>query len=132
MVTAAQSTIPRTVAAKDGSLVPATIDARTELNTISVAVTVFHRLNDGKVAADTLWNVSDAVRDASAIVTLYSDAKGEIAARVLWPASLTLTKDDNLVCRAYCTMRREWKSFRLDRMLTCHPLTTPDDIATAA
>ncbi len=26
-------------------------------------------------------------------------------------------------------MRREVRSFRIDRMLTCHELTTPDDMA---
>jgi len=52
-------------------------------------------------------------------------------ARVLWPNSITFTKDNKVVCKAYCTMRREWKTFRIDRMLTCHELTTPDDIEVA-
>ena len=53
-------------------------------------------------------------------------------ARVLWPNSITFTKDSKIVCKAYCTMRRQWKTFRIDRMLTCHELTTPDDAETAA
>ncbi len=69
----------------------------------------------------------DAMRDCAAVVTLYTNGKGEVAARVLWPASVTLTKEQNIVCHAYCTKRREWRTFRLDRMVTCHALTTPDD-----
>ena len=42
------------------------------------------------------------------------------------------SKDNNIVCKAYCTLRKEWETFRLDRMLTCHPLTTPDDAEEAA
>jgi predicted DNA-binding transcriptional regulator YafY len=40
---------------------------------------------------------------------------------------VSVTKDRNLVTRAYCTLRREWRTFRLDRMVAVHPLTTPDD-----
>jgi predicted DNA-binding transcriptional regulator YafY len=69
----------------------------------------------------------DAMRDASAVVALYTDGKCETAARCLWPASVSVTKDKNLTCRAYCTLRKEWRTFRLDRMIAVHPLTTPDD-----
>jgi hypothetical protein len=35
------------------------------------------------------------------------------------------------IYKAYCTLRKQIRSFRLDRMLTVHPLTTPDDAEAA-
>jgi predicted DNA-binding transcriptional regulator YafY len=52
-------------------------------------------------------------------------------ARVLWPNSITFTKDSKITAKCFCTLRRTWKNFRVDRMLTCHALTTPDDIEPA-
>ncbi len=127
MVTVAQSTIVRTVAAKSGMILPATIDAQTDFNLMEVACHVYSRYNGYKVAYDTLALVKDAMRDSSAVIALYADAKGEMAARCLWPNSLTLSKENQITCKAYCTLRREWRSFRLDRVLACHELTTPDD-----
>jgi predicted DNA-binding transcriptional regulator YafY len=122
-----QSTAPRTVTAKSGMILPATITPQTDFNLMDTACILYHRMNGAKVAYDTLNRVKDAMRVSSAVVTLYADAKGEIAARVLWPESVTLTKDANITARCYCTLRREWRSFRLDRMLACHELTTPAD-----
>ena len=132
MVTVAQSTAPRTVTAKSGMIVPATIDQRTDMDFLPVALSVFHRINERRVAWDTAYKVMEAMRDSSAVVVLYSDAKGELAARVLWPTSMTLSKDSNITARCYCTLRKVWRSFRLDRMLACHALTTPDDVQDAA
>ncbi len=81
---------------------------------------------------DTTLLVADAMRDSSAVVVLYVGLDGRQDARVLWPTSVGLTKDGKVVCKAYCTLRRQWRTFRLDRMLTCRELTTPDDIEQAA
>ncbi len=124
-----QSTAPRTVAANDGYLVPATADTRTDLNLLPICEAVYYRMNGGKVSRATLALVIGAMADSAAVVTLYTDAKGELAARVLWPTSVTLTKDNNVTCKAYCTLRKEWRSFRIDRMIAAHELTTPDDMA---
>ncbi len=132
MVTTAQSTAPRYIAANDGYLVPATADTSTDLNLLPICEAVFHRMNGGKVSRATLALVMGAMADSSAVVTLYIGADGKQDARVLWPNSITLTKEHQIIARCYCTMRREWKTFRLDRMLTCHALTTPDDIEAAA
>jgi len=131
-MTSIQCTAPRTVAAKSGMILPATIDPQTDFNLMEVACHVYSRYNGYKVAYDTLALVKDAMRDASAVVVMYADAKGEIAARCLWPNSITLTKEHQIVTKAYCTMRREVRSFRIDRMLTIHALTTPDDCEAAA
>jgi len=113
-------------------IVPATIDQQTEMNLIPVALSVYSRINGRRVAWDTLMLVGNAMRDCSAVVMLYADAKGEVASRVLWPSSISLTKDSAIICRGYCTLRREYRTFRLDRMIACHELTTPDDCAAAA
>ncbi len=127
-----QSTIARTVAAKSGMILPTTITPETDFNLMEVACHVYSRYNGYRVAYDTLALVKDAMRDSSAVVVLYIGADGKQDARVLWPNSITLTKDDNVTCKAYCTLRGQWKSFRIDRMLTIHELTTPDDCETAA
>ncbi len=127
-----QSTAPRTITAKSGMILPATITPQTDMNLMVTCIAIYHRFNERKVVYDTLEKVMEAMRDASAVVTMYTDAKGELAARVLWPDSITLTKDNNITAHCYCTLRREWRSFRLDRMLTCHELTTPEDVQDAA
>jgi len=131
-VVTVQSTIARTVAAKSGMILPTTITPETDFNLMEVACHVYSRYNGYRVAYDTLALVKDAMRDSSAVVVLYIGADGKQDARVLWPNSITLTKDDNVTCKAYCTLRGQWKSFRIDRMLTIHELTTPDDCETAA
>jgi predicted DNA-binding transcriptional regulator YafY len=127
-MTSTQSIATRTITAKSGMVLPATITPQADFNLMDTACVVYHRFNGHKVSHDTLEKAKDAMRDSSAVVTLYADAKGEIAARCLWPNSLTLTKENAITCKAYCTLRKEWRSFRLDRMLACHELTTPDDI----
>src|SRR4051794_13749461 len=127
VVTVAQSTT-RTVVAKSGMVLPATITPQTDFNLMETACAVYHRFNGCKVAYDTIEKVKDAMRDSGAIVALYCDAKGDVEARVIWPEAVTLTKDNAITTRAYCTLRKEWRSFRLDRIVSCHPLTTPDDV----
>jgi predicted DNA-binding transcriptional regulator YafY len=108
-----------------GTIVPAACDQQTDLALLPVCVDAYHTLTSGTVAMATIQAVMDAMRDASAVIALYTDGKCETAARCLWPVSVAVTK--NLTCRAYCTLRKEWRTFRLDRMLAVHPLTTPDD-----
>ncbi len=76
-------TTARTITAKSGMILPATIDQRTEMNMLVTCITMYHRFNERKVAYDTLEKVMEAMRDGSAVVTMYADAKGEIAARVI-------------------------------------------------
>ncbi len=126
------ATTARTITAKSGAILPATIDQSTDFNMITMAMTIYYKQSGCLGSFDTAITVADAMRDSSAVVVLYVGLDGGQDARVLWPNSIALTKDNRVVCKAYCTMRREWKTFRLDRMLTCHALTTPDDIEAAA
>ena len=132
MVTVTQSTASRTVTCKSGMILPATITPQTDMNLMVTAIAMYHRFNERKASYDTLEKVMEAMRDGSAVVVMYTDAKGELAARCLWPVSISLTRAHDITAYCYCTLRREFKSFRLDRMLTCHALTTPDDCETAA
>ena len=117
----------RTVVTPAGTRIAATVNTQTALHELPVAEAAFRHLNGGEVSALTLTLVMEAMRDSAAVVVSYVDTKGELTARVLWPASVTLTKDNHLTAWCYCTLRQAWKSFRLDRIRTVHPLTTPDD-----
>jgi len=117
----------RTVRTESGIPCPTTINPQTPLRDLPVAEAVYHRYNNGIVSRNTLALTVEAMRDGAAVVVSYRDAKGEQTARVLWPVSVTLTKEYQITAWCYCTLRRTWQSFRLDRIQTIHPLTTPDD-----
>jgi len=126
------ATTARTITTKSGMLLPATIDQQTDFNLITTAMAVYYKQSGCLGSFATAVAVADAMRDSSAVVVLYVGLDGGQDARVLWPNSISMTKDAKIVARCYCTLRREWKTFRIDRMLTCHELTTPDDVQDAA
>jgi hypothetical protein len=66
-----------------------------------------------------------------AVVARYADGNGS-EARVIWPDSISLTRDNAIRCRGDCTLRKEFRTFRLDRMIGCYALSTPDDCESAA
>src|SRR5512140_784057 len=70
MSTITQSTTVRTVEARNGAIIPATIDQQTDMNFLAVALSVYHRFNGRRVAWDTACKVCDAMRDSFAVVTL--------------------------------------------------------------
>ena len=126
------ATTARTITTKSGMLLPATIDQQTDFNLITTATAIYYKRSGCLGSFATVVAVADAMRDSSAVVVMYVGLDGGQDARVLWPNSISFTKENKVVCKAYCTMRKQWKTFRIDRMLTCHALTTPDDIETAA
>jgi len=126
------ATTARTITTKSGMLLPAMIDQQTDMNMITTAITIYYKQSGCLGSFATAVAVADAMRDSSAVVVLYVGLDGGQDARVLWPNSISMTKDAKIVARCYCTLRREWKTFRIDRMLTCHELTTPDDVQDAA
>jgi len=125
-------TTARTITTKSGMILPATIDQQTDFNLITTATAIYYKRSGCLGSFATVVAVADAMRDSSAVVVLYVGLDGGQDARVLWPNSISLTKDNKIAARCYCTLRREWKTFRIDRMLTCHELTTPDDAEAAA
>jgi hypothetical protein len=78
-----QSTITRMITAKSGMILPATITPQTDMNLMITAISLYHYFNERKVAYETREKVMEAMRDASAVVTMYANAKGELAARAL-------------------------------------------------
>jgi predicted DNA-binding transcriptional regulator YafY len=120
------STTVQSITLPTGTIVPATCDQRTDLALLPTCVDAYCTFS-GTVALATVQTVMDAMRDASAVIALYTDGKCETAARCLWPSLVAVTKDKHLTCRAYYTLRKEWRTFRLDRMVAVHPLSTPDD-----
>ncbi len=121
------SASPGTLTTKSGETIPRTINQSTDFNEITTAITVYYRQSGCLGSFATALLFADAMRDASAVVVLYVGLDGGQDARVLWPQSITFSKDSKVVARCYCTLRRELRSFRLDRILTCHELTNPDD-----
>jgi predicted DNA-binding transcriptional regulator YafY len=97
---------------------------------VSLAREVFDAANGYKMAYDTFRAVLEATRDGGAVVVLYTHGT-QVDARALFPMRVTLTKSDEIVCTAFCTLRQEVKTFRLDRMVQCHPLTLPGEAAKA-
>jgi predicted DNA-binding transcriptional regulator YafY len=132
-LTPASSTRPavRCHAHPSGAIVPTVVTAEylgADLCNISYVREVFDAANGFRVAYDTFRAVLEAVCDGGAVVVLYTHGT-QVDARVLFPTSVSLTKSDEIVCTAFCTLRRETKTFRLDRMVQCHALTLPGEVA---
>lgn len=115
----------RTVRTEFGIPFPAIVNQQTPLRDLPIAEATYHAHNEGAVPLHTLALVMDAMRDSGAVVVAYHDAKGELTARVLWPTSVTLTKENHITAWCYCTLRRTWKTFRLDRIRSLHPSPPP-------
>src|SRR5262249_44102028 len=117
MVTTAQSTsTARTHAHPSGTIVPCTITLdflAADPANVSIVREVFDAANGYHVAYDTFRAVLEATRDAGAVVVLYTHG-AQVDARALFPLSVTLRKTDAIVCTAFCTLRQEVKTFRLD------------------
>lgn len=128
----AQCITPRTLITQSGMPFPATITPQTDCNMMVTAICLYHHWAGRTAAYDTLETVMEAMRDGSAVVVLYIGADGAQAARVLWPHSITFTHDKQITARCYCTLRRAVQTFRLDRVHSCHALTTPADREDAA
>jgi predicted DNA-binding transcriptional regulator YafY len=58
-----------------------------------------------------LMYIVEAIRDNAGLVCEYRNDDGLTSARVLFPEWVTVTKARNLACRAFCTLRREYRTF---------------------
>ncbi len=125
----AQSTITVTINRPVTITVPTSIGPDTDPQTADYAAfaytTYANRPGRSEVTdAETVTAFVTAMQEHGAVVVSYSH-DGKTDARVLFPTRLTLTKDHFVTAFCYCTMRGQWQSFRLDRVLSCHPLTLP-------
>ncbi len=117
--------------------VPRTVTERTDPGIVAEAAHAYWQAVGGEEGRATfglitLTEFAMAMVEGGAITCLYTDDKGEATARTLMPHALTLTKEGNVVVRAYCTLRRMVKCFRLDRMSGAHVVTMPGETEAAA
>src|SRR5690349_2906447 len=81
VVTSTQSTAPLTVTSKTGLVLPTSVDQQTDLNLVLTAAATYYRQAGCAASWATVYNVADAMRDASAVIVLYVAADGEQTAR---------------------------------------------------
>jgi hypothetical protein len=116
--------------------IPRTIYNLTDPQTIDHAIRCYYRRAHDEMQYsgaifpfDTLQLVAEAMADGGAVTVLYTNEKGEVSARTIFPHSITLTSDRHITTFGYCTLKRETKSFRLDRMASVSLVTTPAEAA---
>lgn len=134
MVTSSNST---TIFTPRGTPVPRCVtadwlNADPEINTViaEVALGANARLpHDDGFAFFVMMAVVDAIRDAAALVIQYRNGEGEVTARVLFPSRIAVTSEGHLAFKAWCSARREVRTFRIDGVLDCHALTMPFESA---
>ena len=132
-----QSTITGTVYRLVTLTVPTAITEGTDPALVTDALDVFYgemfAAHGAETTVDTLNLFAAAIQGGDAITTLYTH-DDESAARTLFTRALLLTKDKHVVVRAYCTLKRETKCFRLDRCTGAHLVTLPGEgeVPTAA
>lgn len=114
---------------------PRTITADTDPQTMEYCQHAYYHVahnsmqyNGDLFAYATLVTVVEALADGGALTCLYAH-DGEVAARTLFPVAVSLTNDNHLTCRAFCTLRREWRTFRLDRMQGAHLVVMTGEVA---
>ncbi len=133
----AQSTITASVFRLVTLTVPTAITEDTDPQLADDACDVFYgemfKAHGAETTVDTLNLFAAAIQSGDAITTIYTH-DGEVAARTLFPRLLAITKDKHLYVRAYCTLKRETKCFRLDRCSGAHLVTLPGEgeVPTAA
>jgi len=129
----AKSTITVTLYRPITITVPTTITAHTEGQLLDDALDAFYAetfaVHGAATTVDTLNLFAGALTGGDAVTLTYTDEKGEANARTLFPTALMLTKDKHIVTRAFCTLRRETKCFRLDRCEGAHLVTLPGEVA---
>jgi len=117
---------------------PRTVTAITDAQTVDYACRAYHEAAVTWVGEDggafpfaTLTEVAMAMLTGDAVTALYTH-DGDVTARTLFPSSISYTKEHKVCVKAYCTLRRETRSFRCDRMSGVHLVTLPGEAATAA
>ncbi|KAA3503107.1 YafY family transcriptional regulator [Rhizobium rhizogenes] len=65
--------------------------------------------------------IRDTIREQSKVVMTYRDERGELTERVIWPFALAFF-DLVRVVLAWCETRRDFRSFRADRIETFRPM----------
>ncbi|MGI8546823.1 MAG: WYL domain-containing protein [Gemmatimonadaceae bacterium] len=108
----------------------------TDPQTVNAALAAFSEVAENAPGAlfsnpPALAMIGTAMQEGGAVVVRY-DHENEVTARVLFPYSITFTKDAHICVKAFCTMRGEVRSFRCDRMSCVHPFVLPGETNTVA
>lgn len=66
-----------------------------------------------------LETVRKAMREEKALQITYQDVNGQASDRIIWPVQIAYYDDRQLVA-AWCTMRRGFRHFRVERMISAN------------
>lgn len=64
------------------------------------------------------YHIRQAIRSERKLRITYTDANGSDSKRVIWPL-IVIYYADNTMLVAWCELRRDFRHFRLDRMVEC-------------
>jgi predicted DNA-binding transcriptional regulator YafY len=64
--------------------------------------------------------VREAMRTEKAVEITYAAESGEISRRAIWPIALAYYEEKQIVA-AWCTVRRDFRNFRIDRIRSAAP-----------
>jgi predicted DNA-binding transcriptional regulator YafY len=85
--------------------------------------------NTGLWAASAAWNqeqepllsvVRESMRTEKALHISYADESGKLTERPIWPVTLAYYEEKQII-GAWCTMRQDFRNFRVDRVQTATP-----------
>lgn len=62
-----------------------------------------------------------AMRDETVLRISYADEQGRTSERSIWPVALSYYEGKQIVA-AWCTMREDFRNFRIDRIVTAEPV----------
>ena len=89
--------------------------------------------NTGLWAAQQVWTreaepllgiVREAMRAEKTLHLSYADERGQLSERAVWPVTLAYYEDKQII-GAWCTMRQDFRNFRVDRVQTAAPGPAP-------
>jgi len=66
--------------------------------------------------------IRQAIRSETKLQIVYRDAKGMESKRIIWPLILIYYADNTMLV-AWCELRKDFRHFRLDRVMKCAAIT---------
>lgn len=86
--------------------------------------------NTGLWPVQTYWEggeqpllamLREAIRDEQVLEIGYADERGQTTTRRVWPVTLAYYEEKHIVA-AWCTMREDFRNFRVDRIVAAEPV----------
>lgn len=94
-------------------------DLRHQLEFSGLLISPAKTLIDRDDATEAL--IRQAIRKEHKLQINYTDVKGDSSERIIWPLALGFFEEAHVVV-AWCELRRDFRHFRTDRILTVTPL----------